>query len=240
MARYLLIDDNPAFADNLAEIIADSGHEAVVAESGARALELAAVTRFDVVVSDMRMPRMSGAEVVRRLRDLDPGLPAIIVSAYTGDDEMGRVQQAGLLGVLSKPVPVARLLELLGSARRDGLVVLVDDNEELLDNVSEALRQHGFSLVTARSVPETDSLGEVRPFVAVVDLRVPGGPDGEAMRRVAARFPGLPLIVITAYSEVAPPLPAAAVFRKPFAIRDVIALLEQLHSQLRGPGVASS
>ena len=189
MARYLLIDDNTAFSDNLAEIIADEGNEAVVADSGARALELAAATRFDAVICDMRMPRMSGAEVVRRLRRLDPGLPAIIVSAYSIDDELDSVRHSGLLAILSKPVPVARLLDLLASARRDGLVVLVDDNEDLLESLAEALRQDGFSSVTARSVLEAQALGKVRPFAAVVDLRVAAGPDGEALRRVAERFP---------------------------------------------------
>ena len=229
MARYLLIDDNTAFSDNLAEIIADDGNEAVVADSGARALELAAATRFDAVICDMRMPRMSGAEVVRRLRRLDPGLPAIIVSAYSVDDELDSVRHSGLLAILSKPVPVARLLDLLASARRDGLVVLVDDNEDLLESLAEALRQDGFSSVTARSVLEAQALGKVRPFAAVVDLRVAAGPDGEALRRVAERFPDLPVIAITGHVELTPPLPVAAMFLKPFAVSDVIARLEQLH-----------
>lgn len=230
MARYLLVDDNIAFADNLAEILSDGGDEAVVAACGARALELAATTRFDAVISDMRMPHMGGAEVVRRLRYLDPGLPAIIVSAYTADDELDSVRHAGVLAILSKPVPIGRLLELLASARRDSLVVLVDDNEDLLESLSEALRLDGFSSVTARSVLEIQSFGKVRPFAAVVDLRVAVGPDGEAMRRVAERFPGLPLIVMTAHVGLEPPVPAAGFFIKPFETSDVIARLEQLQT----------
>ena len=240
VARYLLIDDNVAFADNLAEILSDGGHEAVVAACGASALELAATSRFDAVISDMRMPHMNGAEVIRRLRRLDPGLPAIIVSAYAVDDELDSVRHAGLLAILSKPVPIARLLALLVSARRDGLVVLVDDNEDLVESLSEALRQDGFSSVTARSVLEIQSFGNVRPFAAVVDLRVAVGPDGEAMRRVAERFPGVPLIVITGNAGLAPPLPAAAFFFKPFEMSDLIARLDQLHTYALSAGTPSS
>jgi CheY-like chemotaxis protein len=240
MARYLLVDDNVAFAENLAEIIADSGNDAVVADSGARALELAPTTHFDALVSDMRMPRMSGAELVIRLRELDPGLPAIIVSAYSCDDELDRAQHSGLLAILSKPVPVARLLALLGGARRDGLVVLIDDNEDLLESLSESLRLAGFSLATARSVLETESLGDVQPFAAVVDLRVSGGPDGEALRRIADRFPDLPLLGMTAHVDLAPPLPVAAVFIKPFETSDVIARLEELHSSASRAAVVSA
>jgi CheY-like chemotaxis protein len=240
MARYLVVDDNAAFAENLAEIIADTGHEAVVADSGARALELAASTRFDALVSDMRMPCMSGAELVIRVRQLDPGLPAIIVSAYSCDNDLDRAQHSGLLAVLSKPVPVARLLTLLGGARRNGLVVLIDDNEDLLESLAESLRMAGFSLVTARNVLETESLGDVQPFAAVVDLRVAGGPDGEALRRVALRFPALPLLGMTAHVDLAPPLPVAAIFIKPFETSDVIARLEELHSNVSPAAVVNA
>ncbi|MGZ4777662.1 MAG: response regulator [Thermoanaerobaculia bacterium] len=235
MARYLIIDDNVAFADNLAEIIADTGNDAVVVDCGARALELAVTARFDAVISDMRMPGMSGGETVRRLRCLDPGLPAIIVSAYTADDDLDRARHSGLLAILPKPVPIARLLELLAGARRDGLVVLVDDNEDLLESLSEALRQDGFSSVTARTVLETQSFGNVRPFAAIVDLRVAVGPDGEAMRQVAERFPALPVIVMTGHVGLAAPLPAVALFIKPFDVSDVVARLEQLHAYSYAP-----
>jgi two-component system, response regulator PdtaR len=128
-------------------------------------------------------------------------------------------------------LPVPRLLELLGVARRDGLVVVIEDDARLSDNLTEALRGRGFAAVTAASVLETERLGPVRPFCALVDLRVPGGPDGEAMRRLGARYPGLPMIVVTAYhEESAPPLPHQALFRKPFDTGSLLAAVERLHA----------
>ncbi len=227
--RYLVVDDNVAFAENLAEIIADVGDEAVVVDSGARALELAKQERFDALISDMRMPVMNGAELVHRIRRADPALPALVVTAYTADDELAAARQEGLIGVLPKPVPVPRLLELLGAARRNGLVALVEDDASLADNLTEALRLRGFAAVTAHSVTETERLG-VKPFAAVVDLRLPGGADGDAMRRLAAKFPGLPMIVITAHSEAPPPVPSVAFFAKPFDTRALLDTIERLHA----------
>ncbi len=229
MRRYLIVDDNVAFAENLAEIIADVGDEAVVVDSGARALELAKQERFDALISDMRMPVMNGAELVHRIRRADPALPALVVTAYTADDELAAARQEGLIGVLPKPVPVPRLLELLGAARRNGLVALVEDDASLADNLTEALRLRGFAAVTAHSVTETERLG-VKPFAAVVDLRLPGGADGDAMRRLAAKFPGLPMIVITAHSEAPPPVPSVAFFAKPFDTRALLDTIERLHA----------
>jgi two-component system, response regulator PdtaR len=227
MRRYLVVDDNAAFAENLSEILRDTGAEVATAPSGIRALELTAGLRFDAVVTDMRMPFMTGAALVRKLRHLDKGLPAIVITAYTGETELSAALHEGLLAVLSKPPPIERLLELLESARRDALVALVEDDDALSDNLCEALRDRGFSAVTARSVTDTDRLGEVQPFAALVDLRVPGGPDGEAMRRLSRRFPGLPMFIITAHAES---VPSAKTFIKPFDTGRVLAALEVLHA----------
>lgn len=227
--RYLIVDDNVAFAENLAEIIADAGAgEAVVTDSGPRALEQAASERFAALITDMRMPVMSGAELVHRIRRVDPELPAIVITAYTADNDLEAARQEGLLGVLPKPVPVPRLLELLRTSRRNGIVALVEDDVQLADNLSEVLRLHGFASVTAHSVTETERLG-VTPFAAVVDLRLPGGSDGEAMRRLAGKFPGLPIVVITAHGGAEPPVPTVAYFEKPFDTAALLSVLERLH-----------
>jgi CheY-like chemotaxis protein len=228
MRRYLIVDDNLDFAENLAEILRDRGDEVTVAGGGAAALALLRPGHFDAVLTDMRMPLMGGAEVVHEIRRLDPGLAALVITAHVGDDALEAARREGLLAVLPKPVPLARLLELLGGARRDGLVVVVEDDQKLSDNLCEVLRTRGFAAVTAASVLETDRLGPVEPFVALVDLRVPGGPDGEAMRRLGARFPGLPMIVMSALHDQAP-VPPRSFFRKPFDTGALLAAVERLH-----------
>lgn len=232
MRRYLIVDDNRDFAENLAEILRDDGDEVVVAESGPDAIAAvrAAPAPFDAVLTDMRMPLMGGAEVVHELRRIDPGAAAMVITAHVADDAIEAARREGLLAVLPKPVPVRRLLELLGSARRGGLVVVIEDDQRMADNLSEALRAHGFAAVTAASVLETERLGPVQPCCALVDLRVPGGPDGEAMRRIAEKYPGIPMLVVTAHDEVTPPVPFQGYFRKPFDTGRLLAQVEQLHA----------
>ena len=233
MRHYLLVDDNRALAENLAEIFDNAGATATLASGGAHAVELARATRFDAVVSDMRMPVMGGATLVHLLRQVDPGLPAIVVTAYTGDDELADARREGLLAVLPKPVPVARLLELVALARRDALVALIEDDAALADNLTEALRDRGFSAVTAASVLEAERFGDLRPLAALVDVRVPGGPPGEAIRRFAARFPDVPLVAITAFAPELPRLNLAAVYTKPFDTARLLAELERLQAAPR-------
>jgi CheY-like chemotaxis protein len=170
---------------------------------------------------------------VHEIRRVDPAAPAMVITAHVGDDALEAARSEGLLAVLGKPVEVARLLALLASARRDGLVVVVEDDARMSDNLCEALRTRGFAAVTATSVLETERLGPVRPFCALVDQRVPGGPDGEAMRRLAAKYPGLPMIVVTAYEDP-PPLPHQGYFTKPFDTRELLAAVERLHGARAG------
>jgi len=226
---YLLVDDNRAFAENVAEILRGFGDEVSVADSGQRALELMRLRRFQAVVTDMRMPVMGGAELVRALRTIDPGVAAIVVTAHVADEELTAARQEGLLAVLSKPVPIHPLLDLLGAARRDGLVAVLEDDMDLSDNLCEVMRARGFSAVTAATVLETERLGAARPFVALVDLRVPGGPAGEAMLRLGARYPGLPMVVMSGFDD---PAPAAHAVRlsKPFPPSALLAELERFHA----------
>jgi CheY-like chemotaxis protein len=234
MRRILVTDDNRAFAENLAEILEDAGYEAVVADSGAEALRRATSSRFDVLLSDMRMPEMGGAEFVHRVRRVDPGLPAIVITAYTYDNDLAQARREGLLGVLPKPVPVPTLLELLAVARRGGLLVLIEDDASLADNLTEVLQARGFASVTAASALETERLGDISPFTALVDLRMPGEVDGEAMRKLALRFPGLPMLVVTGHLEIAPPVHYEGYFAKPFDTTDLLAAIEHLYRAHHG------
>ncbi len=228
MRHYLVVDDNRAFAENIGEILRDLGDDVSVAENGEQALELARRRRYDAMVTDMRMPLMGGAELVHHVRRVDPGLAAIVVTAYVQDAALDAARREGLLAALSKPVPIGRLLDLLQHARRDGLAVVVEDDAAMCDNLCEALRGRGFAAVTAASVLETERLGPVKPFCAVVDLRVPGGPAGEAMRRLGTKYPGLPMLVVSGYDDD-PPLPFQARFGKPFDTPRLLEAVEREH-----------
>ncbi|MFP2913695.1 response regulator, partial [Pyxidicoccus sp. 3LFB2] len=144
--------------------------------------------------------------------------------------DLETARREGLLAVLPKPVPIATLVGLLSGARRDGLVVLVEDDPSLSDNLTEVLRSRGFSCVTAASVLDADRISCMEPFAALVDLRVPGGPDGEALRRLRARYPRLPIFIMTAYPDVAPMEGASGVFSKPFDTGALLQALEAVHA----------
>jgi two-component system, response regulator PdtaR len=124
MRKYLIVDDNQAFAENLAEILSDDGAEVDVAANGEAAIHRICNQRYDVLLSDMKMPVMSGAELVQRIRALDPDLPAIVITAYTNDEDLRSARREGVLAILPKPVPLPELIRLVSTAKRGTLVAL--------------------------------------------------------------------------------------------------------------------
>jgi signal transduction histidine kinase/ActR/RegA family two-component response regulator len=84
----LLIDDEEIVRVATAELIRDLGHEVTEASSGAEGLgKLAAGLQVDVVMSDYKMPRMNGAELARRVREMRPDTAVLIITGYTGTAE---------------------------------------------------------------------------------------------------------------------------------------------------------
>jgi CheY-like chemotaxis protein len=230
--HYLLIDDNEAFAENLAEILRDTGATVDVANDGVRALELVRHHRYDALVTDMRMPGMSGAEVLHELRRIDPGVPAVLLSAYSLNEQLRMARCDGLLAVLSKPQQIPRLLTILSAARRDGAVLLVEDDVALADNLSEALCERGLTAVTATGLKELADIS-ARPFAALVDLRLPDARFGEALQAVESPWPALPAIVMTAFGQEAQAVGARECVHKPFDTAAVMARLEALYREPR-------
>ena len=233
MRSYLIVDDNRAMAENIAEIVRERGEDAVATASSEEALKLVGARAFDALLTDMRMPAMDGAQLIREARRADPGLPAILFTAFTHDEALRAVQEESPLAVLPKPVPLPTLLDLLAKARRHGVVAVLEDDAAFADNLSEALTREGFGVRVVRSVAEVAALGGPRPFAALVDLRLPGTADGAGMRALAARFAGLPLIVVSAHEDVETPLEPHRRFVKPFDMRALVAVLDALHRQSR-------
>lgn len=241
MRRFLIVDDNAALAENLAEIIADSGlGEAVLAGSGRDALGLAAESRFDVLISDVRMPEMDGVELCRRMRGTDPGLPVLLMTAYAGlDSWLDEARREGVLCVLPKPVPLARLLGLLGCARRDGVVGLFGFETALRAELAEALRSSGFTPVVAGTQAELPDAAA--PLLAiVVDARASSRLERDVLLLLAEAFPGVPLFIVASRPQEAGSAVASGIFLGAGMQEQLIEALERLSDGRPGGATTAS
>jgi CheY-like chemotaxis protein len=80
--RILLVDDNVSGSNARKTVLEEIGHKISVASSGADALEQFSKLKYDLVVTDYKMPRMDGLELIVRLRKQEPGIAIILVSGF--------------------------------------------------------------------------------------------------------------------------------------------------------------
>jgi DNA-binding response OmpR family regulator len=199
--KVLVVDDHVDLAENIAEILAGAGHEAVVAASAEEALRLFEAGGIAGVITDFRLPGRNGAQLIAELRRRGSRVPAVVMSAFTDDETIGQARAAGALDVLPKPVDISRLMSAVASlGGDDAMVLLVEDSEELADNLAEALRAGGFLPVVSGTVAEALSArGE--PRAAVIDFRLPDGTGLDVARRLRARNPTLRILFMSGYGD---------------------------------------
>jgi CheY-like chemotaxis protein len=90
--RILLVDDNSLGLAARRSVLEELGHKVMTSGAAAEALELCGKHTFDVVVTDYKMPKMNGVELIGRLRKLHPATSVILISGFTdtlGLDEAG-------------------------------------------------------------------------------------------------------------------------------------------------------
>jgi CheY-like chemotaxis protein len=105
--RVLLAEDNPTNQLVAAQMLESLGASVILAEDGAEALEIVARERFDVMLIDIEMPRVSGIEVIETVRGSSGPIaevPMIALTAYVMREHRAAIDAAGADGVIAKPI----------------------------------------------------------------------------------------------------------------------------------------
>jgi CheY-like chemotaxis protein len=119
--RFLVVDDNEDIRDVFCRLVERAGHVASTAYDGQDAVDTLERERFDVMLLDLTMPRMTGVEVVRWLRDrpdVAPDLRIVVISAWAGENR-AVLQELGITTVMQKPLRIQQLTDLIAETLRD-------------------------------------------------------------------------------------------------------------------------
>jgi nitrogen regulation protein NR(I) len=135
--KLLIIDDEPAVLFSLEQILAAEGYQVRMAETGRSGLELARQQPPDVVLTDIRLPDLSGLDVHDQIRDLDPRIPVILMTAYVTTETAIEAMKRGGFEYLIKPLDlnqlrdvVRRAFELSRLSRIPAVLDVVEDGDE--------------------------------------------------------------------------------------------------------------
>ncbi len=116
--RILIVDDEETLTFSLYQsfIISKENYEVVTASSGNEAWEKFSENPFDVVVTDITMPGISGIELLKRIKESRPQTHVIIMTAYGSDEKKEEAVLSGAFRYVEKPFEIRRMKELIASA----------------------------------------------------------------------------------------------------------------------------
>lgn len=120
MAKILVVDDSALSRRMSRKILEEAGNNVIEAEDGIAALERYFIDKPDLVLLDITMKGMSGFDVLKKLRELDPRARVIIVTADIQASTRTLTKEGGASGFVVKPIGTEALLQAIGDALQGG------------------------------------------------------------------------------------------------------------------------
>ncbi|HCY97406.1 sigma-54 dependent transcriptional regulator [uncultured Polaribacter sp.] len=179
MSKILIIEDEAAIRRVLAKIISEENDTYYVeeAEDGLLGIEMIKNNDYDLVLCDIKMPKMDGVEVLEKAKKIKPEIPIVMISGHGDLDTAVNTMRLGAFDYISKPPDLNRLLNTVRNALDNK--VLVVENKRLKKKVSKSYQMVGESAAIS-------GIKDIIEKVANTDARVfITGPNGTGKELVA-------------------------------------------------------
>ncbi len=238
--KILVVDDNEAFCQNVSDIMELKGYEVVTAYDGFKALGLVKQNGFDLILMDIIMPVMDGVKTFRKVKEIAPSTPVIMVTAYAVEDLIRKALRQGAFGVLKKPLDFDKLFKLINNAMPNGaLVLMVDDDENLCANMKDVLSDKGYRVCVAYDGNAAIEKAQRNDFdIILIDLKLNALNGLETYLAIRDFRPNVVAIIITGYRQEMRELAqqalqkrAYACLEKPINMDELVSLLERIREQ---------
>jgi two-component system, NtrC family, response regulator PilR len=136
--RLLVVDDEPSMREFLEILLSQEGYEVRTAATGEEGYKVYQSEGPDLILTDVKMPGMSGLDLIREIHSLDPFIPIIAVTAYASADDAIRAVREGAYDYLSKPFQVEDLRIIIRNALETRR--LRRENQELKRSIEDRMR----------------------------------------------------------------------------------------------------
>ncbi len=199
--RIFIVDDDRDFAESLGDVLEPQGHTVVLAYSGEEAVQRFETEDFDITFMDVRMPGMNGVESFFALRKMKPDAKVIMMTAHTVEHLLQQAVENGAVGVLRKPFDMDDLVKMLDVIRPEGVVLVVDDDDDFAESVEKVLTDGGYRVLVARTGDEAVEKVLANDIdLLVLDLRLPVISGFEVYLELKKRGRTVPTIIVTGYA----------------------------------------
>jgi DNA-binding NtrC family response regulator len=240
LRRVLVVDDDPFMVKTLTDVLRLSGWEVDTASSGLQAVDAVAARPFDAILMDVKMPDMDGVAAFKVMKARRPDATVFLMTAYAAHELLAEAEREGVNRILSKPVNVHLLLELLTrSVAAQRPVLVVDTDAAFLETLADVLALQGFPTVTARTLNEAvDLMSGEQPRAVLLHLHLGMIPPEDAILAVHVAGPGSSLIIYSGQPDGADSIPLElprewihAYLQKPFAVEHIAEVLDAISAR---------
>ena len=214
--RVLVIDDEESIQKSLPLVLTGEGYDVTVVGTGGEGLEKFNQYPYDAVILDYKLPDTDGLNVARAIKELDPKVALIFVTAYSSIETALTVMKLGAFDFLEKPLQKDTVLSALkrslltkklmeqGEKALDRPNILVVDDEHVIRfSLEESLKAAGYSCRSCASGHEALRKVEEEFFhILIADLKLEDMEGTELIRKVREYFPEMMAIVITGVPSV--------------------------------------
>ena len=112
-SRVLVIEDDQGMRSLLEDFIQEEGYEVRSTDNGSEAFRLLAKDEFDLIITDVRMPGLSGLDILPGIRKLQPHSVIIVITAFGSEEVYKRAMERGADGYLEKPISLEKFKNLI-------------------------------------------------------------------------------------------------------------------------------
>jgi len=158
-------------------ILGRKGYAVTTAQDGPEAIEMVQESPFDIVLMDIKMPVMDGAEAHRRIKNIRPEAVVIMMTAYAVEDLVQQSLQEGAYGIVYKPLDIDKMVALIERAKevKEGVLVLVvDDDPGTSITLKNILTKKGYRVGTAHTGEEAIAMAQEKAYdIVFIDMKLP-------------------------------------------------------------------
>jgi DNA-binding NtrC family response regulator len=179
--RILVVDDEPAQRELISGFLKKQAFDVVVAESGAKALELFRQETIDLILTDQKMPNMSGLDLLQAVRAINPENPVILMTAFGSIEAAVSAIQGGATDYLTKPLHLDELLYRIRQV--SDRYRIIAENRELREALRERHRIEGIIGESRHMLEVLSLVRRVAPSDATVLIRGESGTGKELIAK---------------------------------------------------------
>jgi DNA-binding NtrC family response regulator len=203
--RILIVDDDRHMVRTLSDIVRLQGWNPDGAFSGEEGVEAVRHQEYQAVLMDVRMAGINGVDAFKLMKALRPGIKVILMTAYTAAGIIAEAEREGALKVLSKPVVLSGLLEMLEQTQKGSRPVLVVASDAVfLANLRELLMHRGYETIFAKSLEDAlETLEDKSPAAVVLDLLLTGLTQDDSVLAIWRVNPEVALILCNGQARAA-------------------------------------